>query len=340
MKKIRRIITMLLAGALAITFLSCDLANNITNSVIKDFKDFWGDPQAEGNELKCGLTHDVTLTGKLTYNKIYCDHIDLKPSEGVLAWFYAYNLVDNKEEYEYKGHFFYQEDPNNFDNGTFWIDVQFVWDKKKGEWSSPNGAFNNLKHDEHYFKATNVNLTTHNTANIEAITLVTEEEFYAAKDELSKYIIAKHSNPKDITENDINEDNVFDEDKEQRLTYIKKFNDALANHDPSTTKVTYEKIGIAYTYVAKFDGSTLELMIFSDGELFFYPYDGQTENTYMLGMYSYNMAANKFARKWIRKEYENIGALYDELLEKAATAKTEAKKKAEAKYEEYKKSQE
>ena len=91
-------------------------------------------------------------------------------------------------------------------------------------------------------------------------------------------------------------------------------------------------------------------MVFSDDELFFYPYDGN-DRTYMLGMYSYNQASyyddeghldytkNKAARKWIRENYPNIGSLYKELFDKAVEAKAEAKKKAEAEYEEYKKSQ-
>ncbi|MBO4857326.1 MAG: hypothetical protein J5527_02285, partial [Treponema sp.] len=98
-----------------------------------------------------------------------------------------------------------------------------------------------------------------------------------------------------------------------------------------------------FTYVATIDGETLELMIFSDDELFFYPYE-TTKDDFALGMYSYNQASyyegttldytkNKAARKWIRKNYSNIGSLYDELFEKAATAKAEAKKKAEAEYE-------
>ena len=324
MKKIRILFTVIF-GLFAITFTSCEFLEKLTQGMTRDLKDWWGDPAAEQNELKCGLTHDITLSGYLTYNNIYCKYIDLKPSEGVLAWFYAYNLKGGHEEYEYKGYFFYLENPDNYDEGTFWIDVQFVWDKKNGEWSTPNGAFNNLKHNEHYFKASNVNLTEHNTAIIDATTLVTEEEFYAAKDKLSAYIISKHSDPKGITYNDINESNVFSEDCEQRLAYIKAFNDALENHNPSSTRVTYEKIGIAFTYVAKIDGSTLELMLFKDGELFFYPYDEQTENTYMMGMYSYNMAANKFARRWIREHFTNIGALYDELKEKADAAYNEAK---------------
>ena len=85
-------------------------------------------------------------------------------------------------------------------------------------------------------------------------------------------------------------------------------------------------------------------MIFSDDELFFYPYE-DNDNTYMLGMYSYNQGSyydeeghldytkNKAARKWIRENYPNIGSLYKELFDKAATAKAEAKKKAEEDYE-------
>ena len=327
MKKIKQIIPILAAGLLALTFTSCELLTKMADSFKQDFKDWWGDPVAEQNELKCGLTHDITLKGKLTHNNIYCDHIDLKPSEGVLAWFYAYNFVNGKEEYEYKGHFFYQEDPSDYDKGTFWIDIQFVWDKEKGKWTTP-GVFTNLKYNEIYFKAENVNLTEHNTATINATTLVTEKEFYDAKDKLSEYIISKHSDPKGITMDDINESNVFKEDVEQRLAYIQAFDEALESHNPSSTRVSYEKVGIAFTYVATIDGSTLELMLFKDGELFFYPYDGQTENTYMMGMYSYNMAANKFARRWIRQNFTNIGALYDELKEKANTAYNVAKEAA------------
>ena len=85
-------------------------------------------------------------------------------------------------------------------------------------------------------------------------------------------------------------------------------------------------------------------MIFSDGELFFYPNDN-TRKDFMLGMYSYNQGSyyddeghldytkNKAARKWIRENYTNICSLYDDLSAKAKKAKDDAKAKAKEEYE-------
>ena len=155
-----------------------------------------------------------------------------------------------------------------------------------------------------------------------------------------KIIHKKHSGSDNTA--GLTKDNIFDPDERaDRFRFIEAFENALNN---PTTSVSYEKVNNVWTYVAKVDGNTLELMIFSDDELFFYPYEGN-DNTYMLGMYSYNQGSyydeeghldytkNKAARKWIRENYPNIGSLYKELFDKAATAKAEAKKKAEEDYE-------
>ena len=350
MKKIRRIITMLIAGALAITFTSCDMFAGMADSLKDDFSKWWGDPAAEGNELKCGIAHEMTISGDIIDyfgETISCEHIDLDPNFGLRGQFTAYNGTN---EYEYRGDFFYKENTDDVSKGEFYIDVKWVWDTKKSEWSTPNHAFNRFDSKNHYYKASNVNLTTETTANINLSELITYEEYEAAHDEMVKIIHKKHSG--DDNTAGLTKDNIFDPDeRDDRFRFIENFETALNGHSSSSTTVSYEKVKNVFTYVAKVDGNTLELMIFSDDELFFYPYEGN-DNTYMLGMYSYNQASyydeeghldytkNKAARKWIRENYPNIGSLYKELFEKATTAKAEAKKKAEAEYEEYKKSQE
>lgn len=345
MKKIRRIITMLIAGALAITFTSCDMFAGMADGLKDDFSKWWGDPAAEGNELKCGIAHSMTVSGKLTYNNIECDYIDLDPSVGLRGEFVAYNKKDGNPAYEYKGKFFYKENPDNVENGELWFYVEWVWLKDDNKWTTP-GAYTNLRYkddDKPYFKAENVNLTTNSTAKIDATTQVTYEEFEEAHDAMVKIIQQKHSGTYDTT--GFSKNNIFDPDeRDDRFGFIEAFETALNGHSSSSTSVSYEKVNNVWTYVAKVDGNTLELMIFSDDELFFYPYE-DNDNTYMLGMYSYNQGSyyddeghldytkNKAARKWIRENYPNIKALYEELFNKAATAKAEAKKQAEAEYE-------
>ncbi len=342
MKKIRRIITMLLAGALAITFISCDAMENMTNSLQGDFAKWWGDPQAEGNELKCGIPNTVIVSGKLTYNKIDCGYIELDPNIGLRGQFTSY--IEENGTPVYQGQFFYNESTSEL-----WIYVERVWVIKDNKWTSA-GAGTNLTYygdNKPYFKAENVDLTTQDTPVIDATKQVTYEQYNTAYEEMTDYIKQKHSGSSDTT--GITEDNIFDpEEREDRFRFIEAFNNALNNHDPSSTTVEYKKVKNVFTYVAEIDGNTLELMIFSDKELFFYPYD-DNDRTYMLGMFLYNQASyyddegkldytrNKGARKWIRETYRNIGDLYDELYKKAETAKTEAKKKAEADYEASKK---
>ena len=156
-----------------------------------------------------------------------------------------------------------------------------------------------------------------------------------------EYIIQKHSGTTDTT--GIEKNNIFDPDeREYRFGYIEEFNSALNN---PTTSVVYEKNeNNVYTYYATIDGEKLELMIFSDGELFFYPYE-DTRKEYMMGMYSYNQGSyydsnnrldytkNKAARKWIRENYSNISDLYNDLSAKAKKAKEDAKAKAKEEYE-------
>ena len=346
MKKIRTIITMLIAGAIALTFTSCDMFNSMATSLKKSWEDFWGDPQSEQNELKCGIAHSMKISGDIVdYNNevLHCDSIDLNPNFGLRGELIAYNGTD---EYEYKAQFFYKENPDNLAEGEFYINVTWVWDKKKSKWSTPNHAFYRFDSAKHYYRAKNVDLTTKTTATINASEFITYEEWEAAHDEMVNHMSDKHSG--DSTTTDITRNNIFDaSEREIRFEYIDTFENALSS--PSTT-VSYEKVNDVFTYVAKIDGETLELMIFKDGELFFYPYDN-TKREFMMGMYSYNQAAyydsenhlnykkNKGARKWIRENYPNINALYNELKVKAAEAYDEAKKKAEAEYEEYKKSQ-
>ena len=353
MKKIKKTITLLIASVLLLSFSSCDIAQNLGEELLKDFKDFWGDPAAEQAELSCGIPHFMTVSGKITYNETECDYIDLDPTIGLRGEFVAYNKVNGEQKNEYKGKFFYKENPDNIKESELFFYVEWVWDyERKNDWDTPNGAFNNLRYrkdDKPYFIAKNVDLTTQFTDTIDATQQITEEEWEAAHDAMVKYIQQKHSGAATNT-NGISQNNIFAAaEREDRFGFIERFESALNSHNPSATTVVYEKVNNVFTYVATIDGETLELMIFSDGELFFYPYK-DTKNDFALGMYSYNQASyyegntlnykmNPAARKWIREHYDNISDLYDELMEKAATAKAEAKKKAEAEYEEYKKSQ-
>ena len=352
MRKIRQIITMLFAGALILTLTSCDLLAGMTDSLKKSFEDFWGDPAADAAELGCGIPHFMTASGKLTYNEIDCAYIELDPTIGLRGQFTSYKQKGG--EPVYRGKFFYKENVDDVEKGEFFIYVEFVWLKDDNKWTTP-GAFTNLKYNDDskpYFKAENVNLTTQLTDTIDATKPVTQDEWEEEHDAMVKIILQKHSGTTNTA--GITKDNIFDPDLDERETrfgYIEAFETALNGHSSSLTSVSYEKVNNIWTYVAEIDGNTLELMVFSDDELFFYPYDGN-DRTYMLGMYSYNQASyyddegnldytkNKAARKWIRENYLNIKALYEELQKKAATAKAEAKKKAEAEYEEYKKSQE
>lgn len=345
MKKIRRIITMLLAGALAITFTSCDMLADLGKGLKDDFSKWWGDPKAEQAELSCGIPHLMTVSGKITYNKTECAYIDLDPTVGLRGEFVAYNKKDGNPVYEYKGKFFYKENSDDLEKGELWFYVEWDWSTDDNKWITP-GAFSDLRYkddDKPYFKAENVNLTTETTAKIDATTQVTYEEFEEAHDAMVKIIQKKHSGSDKI--DDITKDNIFDPDeRDDRFRFIENFETALNGHSSSSTTVSYEKVNNVFTYVAKVDGYTLELMIFSDDELFFYPYE-DNDDTYKLGMYSYNQGAyydaeghldytrNKGARRWIRENYTNIGTLYKELFDKAATAKAEAKKQAEAEYE-------
>ena len=341
MKKIRTIFTLLIASAIVLSFTSCDILAGMKESLKDDFSKWWGDPVAEQAELSCGIPHLMTVSGKITYNNTECDYIELDPTIGLRGQFTAYNKKDGNPVYEYKGKFFYKENPDDLEKGELWFYVEWDWSTDDNKWITP-GVFSDLRYkddDKPYFKAENVNLTTQATAKIDATTQVTYEEFEAAHDAMVKIIHQKHSGSSDIT--GLTEDNIFDpNERTERFGFIERFNNALSN--PSVS-VSYEKVNNVFTYVATIDGETLELMIFSDDELFFYPYD-TTKNDFALGMYSYNQASyyegttldytkNKAARKWIRKNYSNIGSLYDELFEKAATAKAEAKKKAEAEYE-------
>ena len=346
MKKIRRIITMLFAGALILSLASCDLLSKMGEGLKDDFSKWWGDPAAEGNELKCGISHSMTVSGTLTYLNTKCDHIDLDPNFGLRGKLTSYNVVDNENIYEYEGEFFYKENPEDLEKGELWIYIQRVWDKEDNKWASPIGTlrYDDRKNDKPYFKAENVNLTTNVTVeNIDLTHQVTYEEYEAAHDEMVKYIQIKHRGSSDTT--GIERENIFEEEeREDRFGFIERFENALNSHNPSSTTVVYEKVNNVFTYVATIDGETLELMIFSDDELFFYPY-ADTKDDFTLGMYSYNHACyyddnkeldykkNPAARKWIREHYTKIGSLYNELMEKAATAKAEAKKKAEAEYE-------
>lgn len=340
MKKIRKIITMLFAGALILTLASCDLLSKMGEGLKDDFSKWWGDPATEAAELACGIPHFMTASGTLTYNNIKCAYIELDPTIGLRGQFTSYLQKDG--EPVYRGKFFYKENVDDVEKGEFFIYVEFVWLKDDNKWTTP-GAFTNLKYNDEnkpYFKAENVNLTTKTTdIIIDATKQITQDEWEEEHDAMVKIIHQKHSGSSDIT--GLTENNIFDPDERtDRFGFIERFNNALSN--PSVS-VSYEKVNNVFTYVATIDGETLELMIFSDDELFFYPYE-TTKDDFALGMYSYNQASyyegttldytkNKAARKWIRKNYSNIGSLYDELFEKAATAKAEAKKKAEEEYE-------
>jgi len=352
MKKIRQIITMLFTSALILTLTSCDLLAGMTDSLKKSFEDFWGDPAADAAELGCGIPHFMTASGKLTYNEIDCAYIELDPTIGLRGQFTSY--IKKGGEPVYRGKFFYKENVDDVEKGEFFIYVEWVWSTDDDKWITP-GAFTNLKYNDDskpYFKAENVNLTTQATARIDATKQITQDEWEEEHDAMVKIIQKKHSGSDNIT--GITKNNIFDPDLDERETrfgYIEAFETALNSHSSSSTSVSYEKVNNIWTYVAEIDGNTLELMVFSDDELFFYPYE-DNDDTYKLGMYSYNQGSyydneghldytkNKAARKWIRENYTNIGNLYKELFNKAATAKAEAKKKAEAEYEEYKKSQE
>lgn len=351
MKKIRQIITMLFTGALILTLASCDLLSKMGEGLKEDFEKWWGDPAAEAAERNCGIPHFMTASGTLTYNNIKCAYIELDPTIGLRGQFTSYLQKDG--EPVYRGKFFYKENVDDVEKGEFFIYVEWVWSTKDNKWITP-GAFTNLKYNDDskpYFKAENVNLTTQATAKIDATKQITQDEWEEEHDAMVKIIQKKHSGSDNIT--GITKNNIFDPDLDERETrfgYIEAFETALNGHSSSSTSVSYEKVNNIWTYVAEIDGNTLELMVFSDDELFFYPYDGN-DRTYMLGMYSYNQASyyddeghldytkNKAARKWIRENYPNIKALYEELQKKAATAKAVAKKKAEAEYEEYKNSQ-
>ena len=338
MNKKRGITTILVTLILTVAFSSCD----ILNDWFKTAKDFIGDPVAETCFLNCGISHNMTISGQITNittnnNTTECKYIELKPMEG---WYYAYNKENGVKKYVYKGHFFYQENLGDYSKGEFWLDIQFVWSDSDNDWTTP-GAFTNIPLDKTYWKASGVNLVTKSSENIKATESVTEAQYYAAKEALSKYVIEKHSGSEDttgITEQTIKD--YFEEigdsgDGEIRMNYIKAFEKSLDNHNPSTTQIEYTKKNGVYTYITKFDGSTLELLIFSGtGDILFYPYDkdtnaeyvgndGETAHDYMMGMYSYNHLKRNM-RKWIRDNYTNIGKLYEELKIKAAEAKEAA----------------
>lgn len=345
MKKIRQIITMLFTGALILTLASCDLLSKMGEGLKDDFSKWWGDPAAEAAELACGIPHFMTASGTLTYNNIKCAYIELDPTIGLRGQFTSYLQKDG--EPVYRGKFFYKENVDDVEKGEFFIYVEFVWLKDDNKWTTP-GAFTNLKYNDEskpYFKAENVNLTTKTTdIIIDATKQITQDEWEAAHDAMVKIIQKKHSGSDNTA--GLTKDNIFDPDERaDRFRFIEAFENALNN---PTTSVSYEKVNNIWTYVAKVDGYTLELMIFSDDELFFYPYE-ENDDTYKLGMYSYNQGSyydneghldytkNKAARKWIRENYPNIGSLYKELFDKAVEAKAEAKKQAEADYEASKK---
>ena len=341
MKKIRRIITMLFTGALILTLASCDLLSKMGEDLKEDFEKWWGNSNEEFAERSCGIAHAMTISGDIVdYDNVvlHCDTIDLNPNSGLRGELIAYNGTD---EWEYKAEFFYKENPDNYAEGEFYINITWVWDKKDNKWSTPNHAFYRFDSAKHYYRAKNVDLTTKTTASINASEFITYEEWEAAHDKMVEYIIQKHSGTTDTT--GIEKNNIFDPDeREDRFGFIETFNSALNN---PTTSVVYEKNeNNVYTYYATIDGEKLELMIFSDGELFFYPYE-DTRKEYMMGMYSYNQGSyydsnnrldytkNKAARKWLREHYSNISDLYNDLSAKAKQAKEDAKAKAKEEYE-------
>jgi hypothetical protein len=343
MKKIRQIITMLFTGALILTLASCDLLSKMGEGLKEDFEKWWGNSAQEQAERSCGIPHFMTASGKLTYNEIDCAYIELDPTIGQRGQFTSYIKKDG--EPVYRGKFFYKENVDDVEKGDFFIYVEWVWLKDDNKWTTP-GAFTNLKYNDDskpYFKAENVNLTTQATDTIDATKQITYEEYEEEYDAMVKSILQKHSGTSNTA--GIERNNIFDPDeREDRFGFIERFENALNGHSSSSTSVSYEKVNGVYTYIATIDDQELELMVFSDGELFFYPYDGN-DRTYMLGMYSYNQASyyddeghldytkNKAARKWIRENYTNICSLYDELSDKAATAKADAKAKAKEEYE-------
>lgn len=307
MKKLNKLFAAIFTGSMLFSFASCD----IFGAVATDIKEFIGDPVGETCLMNCGIPHDMQISG--TINGKECGYIELIPLEKA---FYAYSKKGGQKIY--RGSFFYQENPDNYDEGTFWVEVGFIWDSNENEWSTPSKYFNGMAYNENHFMSTGVNLTTE-VGTIAADTLVTSDEYYAAKDELSKYVLALHSGDDDPT--GITKESLIAEITQERYTYLEIFEEALKKHDASKTTVEYVKKNGVYTYVALIDGSELELMIFTgDGQLFFYPINEKTEHDYMMGMYAYNRS-NKKQRRWIRENFTNIGSLYDELKEKAAAAK-------------------
>ena len=303
MKKVSKAICMLIPAAMFATFISCDVANALED----DMRDFFGDPVAETNFFNCGISHSKSVTGIIGDKQ--CDVIDLVPSE--TYHLQAYNLVNGTRADILRGNFFYFEDLANVDNGELWISLDVGQYYRDGKWVSPNYG------TDDFFVAKNVNLVTQNTAVITAEP-TTKEAYNARREEFEQYRAQKSSGSDDPTGITI------DDFEPERIYYLDAFNTALAAHDPATTVIEYAKVNGFYTYLASFDGSSLELMIFTgDGEMFFYPIEGQTDKTYMLGMYAYNRAT-KPQRRWIRETYLNIGSLYDELKEKAAAAKAAA----------------
>ena len=345
MKKIRTIFTLLIASAIVLSFTSCDILSQMGAGLKEDFEKWWGNSNEEQAERNCGIAHAMTISGDIAYldeNKVeqtlHCDTIDLNPNFGLRGQLTAYNGTD---AYEYQAEFFYKENPDNYAEGEFYINITRVWDTKDNKWTTPNHAFNKFDSSKHYYRAKNVDLTTKTTASINASEFITYEVYEEAHDKMVVYIIQKHSGTTDTT--GITKDNIFDPDeRDARFVYIETFNDALNNYPE--TSVVYEKVNGVYTYIANIGGDILELMIFSDGELFFYPYE-DTRREYMMGMYSYNQGSyydsnnrldytkNKAARKWIRENYSNINALYNDLSAKAKKAKEDAKAKAKEEYE-------
>ncbi|MCR5401343.1 MAG: hypothetical protein K6E78_07065 [Treponema sp.] len=306
MKKISKFIPALIAG-FTMLFASCDIFGDLAQEII-------GDPVGETCFLNCGITKNMTISG--TIASTHSDYIELKPLEKM---FYAYNKENGEKKYTFKGHFFYQENLGNPDQGEFWVEVLFLWNNKKNDWDTPNKSFNEMAHNENHFKASGVDLVTSREADINATELKSQKEYDEAYDALSKYVIEKHAGSDDPS--GITKESLIEEITAERYQYLENFESALASHDTSKTKVSYEKKDGIYTYFASIDDSKLELMIFSGtGDLFFYPINGETEHDYMMGMYAYNRSKRN-QRRWIRENFTNIGSLYDELKSLAAEAK-------------------
>lgn len=332
MKSTKKIIAVVFACAVSFSFMSCDWLLSFATGA----KEIIGNPIAEAKFFNCGITHKVNGAGAI--DGIDCT-MKLDPWTKRLD-----ATLEDGTDYLYAS-FFYLENPKklgnkilqpeDYDKGELYLSVWQYWDKERNKWVSPSNSYEYAKtyHDDpsmnaryQYFKA-KVNLISRASPVIVAEAI--EPKVYEdAQEEFFEYRMSKNAesdDPTGVTEDDIQHED--DDEFKYRKRTLKDFQAALEFHNPDNTWVKYSD----FSYWACIDGSWVQLLIFTgDGEMFFYPIEAEEgeetdengnvneyDEVYTLGMYSYNRN-KKNVRRWIRESYcPRLGALYDELKEKA-----------------------